>query len=267
MLKEGEKVLLYDRKGRKYIFVLKKEGVFQFHKGEVPHKEIIGKQEGETVFSSKGEKLLILRPTLSDFVLKKLKRKSQIIYPKDVGQILILGDIFPGAKVFECGTGSGALTCYLLRAVGKDGIVVSYDKREDMLKVAEKNIKKFFANRKEKIGKLILKKGNIEDGIKEKGFDRMILDLPEPQKVLPCVQESLKSGGILLCWLPTVLQVFTLIDEIEKNYGNNFFIEGVYETLQREWRKKGKSLRPKDTMIAHTGFLIVMRKKWCEVRN
>ena len=260
MFKEGELVLLQDKKGKRYIFTLKRGGFFEFHKGKVLHDEIIGKKEGDIVFSSKGEKLLVLRPRLCDFVFKKLKRKTQIIYPKDVGQILVLGDIFPGAKVFECGVGSGALTLYLLRAVGKKGVVVSYDEREEMLKLADENIKNFFGKEKEKIGKLILKKRKIEEGIEEKDFDRAILDLPEPWRALSQLKNAIKPGGILLCWLPTVIQVFNLIEEVEKNYKKDFLLEGIYETLQREWQKEGRSFRPKDRMVAHTGFLVVLRK-------
>lgn len=260
MFKQGELVLLQDKKGKRYIFTLKKGSFFEFHKGKVLHNEIIGKKEGDIVFSSKGEKLLILRPRLCDFVFKKLKRKTQIIYPKDAGQILVLGDIFPGAKIFECGVGSGALTLYLLRAVGKDGIVVSYDEREEMLKLAEKNINEFFKKREEEMGKLVLKKRKIEEGIEERNFDRAILDLPEPWRVLFEIKKVLKLGGILLCWLPTVMQVFSLIEEIEKNYKKEFLLEGIYETFQREWQKEGRSFRPKDRMVAHTGFLIVLRK-------
>ena len=259
MLKEGDLILLLDKKGKKYLISLKKEGIFEFQKGKIFHQEILKKEIGESVISSKGEKLLILKPTLCDFVLKRLKRISQIIYPKDVGQILILGDIFPGAKVLEAGTGSGALTLYLIRAVGERGFVFSIDQREDMIRVAKENIEKFYQKKIEEIKNLKLEVKNLKD-LKEKDFDRIILDIPEPWNYLEKVKEILKNGGILLCWLPTVLQVFNLIDKVEKEFQKDFTLEGIFETFQREWQKRKIALRPKDRMVAHTGFLIIFRK-------
>lgn len=259
MPKTGDLILLKDSKGRKYLIFFKKNGVFEFHKGRVLHKEIAKRKIGEIIISSKKEKLLVLKPTLTDFVFKKLKRISQIIYPKDIGQILVLGDIVPGAKVLEVGTGSGALTLYLIRAVGEKGKIVSIDEREDMIKSAKENIEKFYQKQIKEIKNLTLKVQNLKD-LKEKNFDRVILDLVDPWNYLQKVKEVLKSGGILICWLPTVLQIFKLIEKIEKKFRNDFETEGIFETLQREWQKKGRSLRPKDRMVAHTGFLILMRK-------
>lgn len=259
MIKEGDFVLLKDKKERKYLILVKKGGVFEFHKGKVFHDEILKKKIGEKIYSSKGEELLILKPTLADFVLKKLKRISQIIYPKDVGQILVFGDIFPGAKILEAGTGSGALTCYLIRAVCKRGKIISIDERKEMIETAKKNIEKFYQKKIEQIKNLTLRVQNLKD-VKEKNFDRVILDLVDPWNYLLKVKEILKPGGILICWLPTVLQIFNLIEEIEKNFKEDFELEGIFETLQREWQKKEKSLRPKDRMVAHTGFLILFQK-------
>jgi tRNA (adenine57-N1/adenine58-N1)-methyltransferase len=258
-MKEGEFVLLKDKKGKRYIFVLKKGGNFSFHKGKVSHDEILEKKVGDKIFSSQGEELLILKPTLQDFILKRLKRISQIIYPKDVGQILVLADVFEGAKVLEAGTGSGALTLYLIRAVGEKGKVISIDEREDMVENAKKNIEDFYQKKIEKIKNLTLKKQNLAE-IEEKDFDRVILDLPDPWNYLEKIKKILKEGGILACWLPTVLQVFELTEKVEKDFFNDFILEGIFETLQREWQKRKISLRPKDRMVAHTGFLIIFRK-------
>jgi tRNA (adenine57-N1/adenine58-N1)-methyltransferase len=259
MLKEGDLILLKDKKGKRYLLSLKKDGVFAFHKGKILHNEILKKKVGEKIVSSKGEELLILKPTLRDFVLKKLKRISQIIYPKDAGQILVLADIFEGAKVLEAGTGSGALTLYLIRAVGEKGKVVSIDEREDMIENARKNIEEFYQKKIEEIKNLILRKQNLAE-IKERDFDRVILDLPDPWNYLQKAKETLKEGGILACWLPTILQVFELTEKVEKEFSNDFILEGIFETLQREWQKRKIALRPKDRMVAHTGFLIIFRK-------
>lgn len=259
MLKEGDLVLLKDKKGKKYLISISRNTFFEFHKGKISHNEILKKGLGKTVVSSKGEKLLVLKPTLVDFVLKKLKRISQIIYPKDVGQILTLGDIFPGAKVLECGTGSGALTCYLIRAVGEKGTLISIDGRKEMIETAKKNIEKFYQKKTKEIKNLKIKVESLEK-LKDKNFDRVILDLVNPWDYLLKLKEILKPDGILICWLPTVLQVFNLVEQLEKKFENDFELEGIFETLQREWQKKGKSLRPKDLMVAHTGFLIIIRK-------
>lgn len=259
MLKEGDLVLLKDKKGKKYLISLFRNTFFEFHRGRVSHSEILKKGWGKTVVSSKGERLLILKPTLADFVLKKLKRISQIIYPKDVGQILTLGDIFPGAKVLECGSGSGALTCYLIRAVGEKGIVVSIDEREEMIRTTKENIEKFFLKKIQEIKNLKLRITNLKN-LKEKNFDRIILDLVDPWNYLLKIKEILKPGGILICWLPTVLQVFNLIEKTDNDFKKDFELEGIFETLQREWQKRGKSLRPKDRMVAHTGFLILFSR-------
>ncbi len=257
MFKENELVILIDPKNRTYLLKLKKGGRFSFHGGTIFHDEILKKKEGEIIQSSKGIELLIFRPTIAEYILK-LKRKTTIIYPKDIAQIIFLGDIFSGAKVFEAGTGSGALTLALLQAVGKRGVVVSYEKRKEFLELAKSHIENYLkANKQKDFGKLVLKNKDIEKGVEEKNFDRVILDLPEPWKVLDQVEKILKPGGFFLSWLPTVLQVFKLVEEAKKR---KFYLKGIYEFLERKWKKEGKSLRPEDRMVAHTGFLLIFRK-------
>lgn len=260
MFKEKDFVLLVDRKNKKHIIELKKDGVFHHHKGKINHNDIIGKVPGFFVYSSHNERFLVLKPTLTDFVLHKLKRGGQIIYPKDIGQILVLGDIYKSAKVFECGCGSGALTLFLLQTVGDEGKVYSVDIRQDMYEIAKKNIETYYKKPIEEIKNLELKIMDFKKEIPKDNFDRAIIDIPDPWEVLENITKILSPGGIVLFWLPTVLQVFTLIDTVEKNFTTKFFVEGIYETLQREWQKKQQSLRPKDRMVAHTGFLIILRK-------
>lgn len=259
MLKEGDLVLLKDKKERKYLIFLKRGGVFDFHQGRIFHDEILKKDIGKEIVSSKGMKLLILKPTLRDFVLKKLKRITQIIYPKDIGQILVLADIFEKAKVLEAGTGSGVLTLYLIRAVGEKGKVFSLEERKEMFQVAKENIETFYQKKIKEIKNLVLENKNLKD-ITEKDFDRVILDLVDPWNYLKKIKEILKGGGILACWLSNVLQIFELIETVEKKFKKDFNLEGIFETLQREWQKREKSLRPKDRMVAHTGFLVIFRK-------
>ena len=257
--KENELVLLLDNKERRYLITLKKGAVFHFHQGFIPHDEIMKKEEGETILSSQGKKLLLFRPGWGDYTLK-MKRGAQIIYPKDMAQILVLADIFPGAKVFEVGMGSGASTIALLRAIGRKGTVVSYEIREDFFKIAQRNIERFSKGKKEEWGKLVAKLADVEKGIKEKGFDRAIIDLAEPWRILDRLKKAVRNGGIIVFYLPTVMQIYHLVEEIEKNYHEDFYLSGIYENLVREWRKAGLSLRPRDRMVAHTGFIIIAKK-------
>lgn len=261
MLKENDIVIAVDTKGKKYVFELKKDGIFSFHKGKILHNELIGKPDGCIVYSSMSEKLIILRPTLMEYNLYRLKRGGQIIYPKDVGQILVLADIFSGANVFECGCGSGALSLYILRAIGENGKLVAADVREDMLEIAKKNIEEYYKKPIEEFKNLELKLLDLKQAqLPSEYFDRVIIDINDPWEVVEKIYYTLKPSGVACFWLPTVLQVFNLTDKIEKEFQDKIFIQGIYETLQREWRKKEISLRPKDRMVAHTGFLIVIRK-------
>lgn len=260
MFKEKDIVLLVDTKGRKYICQLVPNGIFFFHKGQVNHNDIIGKPEGCIIYSSLNEKLLVLKPTLMEFLLYGLNRKGQIIYPKDIGQILVLLDVYPGAKVFECGCGSGAMTLCLLRAVGETGKVVSVDIREDMISTAKENIEWYYGKPINEIVNLELRHMDFKQTIPEGQYDRVVIDILDPWEVVGNVEKILLSSGIAGFWLPTVLQVFNLVDTVEKNFSKSFVLQGIYEILQREWEKNQLSLRPKHRMVAHTGFLIVYRK-------
>lgn len=255
--KEGDLALLIDSKGRKYLVTLKKDTHFSFHKGNIFYNEIIGKTYGIKIKSSHGETLTVFPPTLEDYVLK-MKRGAQIIYPKDISRIITLLDIFPGAKVFEVGTGSGALTLYLLRAVGEKGKIVSYEKRLDFYQTAKANIEKFIGN--ESAGQLVLLNKDIAEGIEDSDFDRAIIDLTEPWLFLDKVVEALKPGGILGCYLTTVLQIYSLMEEFEKNFSQKLYKVGIFELFERNWEKEGLSLRPALRMVAHTGFIVVFRK-------
>lgn len=255
--KAGQIVELIDSKGRRYVFRLKKNEKFHFHQGFVLHNEIIGKEPGCKLTTSKGREVLIFPATTSIFTLK-MKRGAQIIYPKDIGAILILADIFSGLKILEAGTGSGALTIYLLKIAGAKGKIISYEQRKDFLEIAKKNIKDYFGRLPEN---LTLRQRDIyKQGIKkeDKNLDRVILDLPEPWRALLCVKDALKPGGLLVVYNPTVQQMLRVKKEMDKIKG--FFFEGMYEVLQREWKIEELSMRPKDRMIAHTGFILLARR-------
>jgi tRNA (adenine57-N1/adenine58-N1)-methyltransferase len=262
-LKEGELVHLIDKKGKRYQIVLKAGSSFSFSRGMILHDNLIGVEEGSGISSSSGERLMVVRPTLAEYIAK-MRKGSQIIYPKDIAAILMLADIFPGAKVLEAGIGSGALTMALLQAVGKDGKVVSYERRREFLEIAQSNIETFFGTvasaGREGSGELIVQEKDVYDGIEERELDRILLDLPEPWRVLKHVEESLRSGGILLCYNPTVLQIYKLSRRLELKYERSFRVMNIYEIGMRGWEIKGRSMRPEHRMIAHTGFIFVARK-------
>ncbi len=250
---DGERVHFIDRKGRQYPLTLCSGKVFQFSGEKIPHDDIIGQEDGTTVTLSRGSKFIVLKPTLSEYLLK-MPRGAQVIYPKDIGMILICGDIYPAARVVEAGIGSGALTMALLRAVGERGVVISYEVREDFSKRAQENIQLYYG----KTNNLIIREQDIYNGIGEECVDRVILDLPEPWRVVPHAVQSLREGGIFLCYLPTILQVSTVVRALKES-GNFIQIE-TSETLLRTWHVEDNSVRPDHRMVAHTGFITTARK-------
>jgi tRNA (adenine57-N1/adenine58-N1)-methyltransferase len=251
-LKEGEFIILWDGKKR-HLIKLQKDKVFFYNKGSLSHNEIIGEEEGKFFTSSHGGKLLALRPTLSEYILE-MPRGAQIIYPKDIGIILIWSDIHPGAKIIEAGIGSGALTIALLQGVGESGLVVSYEIREDFAKRALSNIEEFLG----KVNHHILKIKNIYDGIDERDFDSIILDLPEPWRVVDHAIYALKPGGIFLAYIPTIIQAQKTVYALNKS--SHFALIETFEVLLRPWQIEDLSVRPYHRMISHTAFIVTARK-------
>lgn len=252
-LSEGDPVLLIDSKGRQFLLKLDLQRTFDFHQGRVPHSELIGLEDGSWVESSGGAKLLVLRPRLSDYILR-MKRGAQIVYPKDIGAILVHGDIGHGMDIVEAGTGSGALTMGLLRAVGPSGSVVSVDVREDHSAHARKAIERWLGHIPDNLD---LRVGDVVDELSDLEPDRIVLDLPEPWRVLPESARRMKNGGVLTSYLPTVPQVQTTVAAAEET-GRFVEIE-VKEIFSRDWNISGRSVRPEHSMVGHTGFLVFMR--------
>ena len=250
---EDDQVLLVDFKGRHYLTRLGRDETFHTHMGHVAHGEIIGTQEGSWVTTNKGHLLLAFRPTLADFVLE-MPRASQVIYPKDLGAILIQADVFPGARVLEAGLGSGSLTIALLRAVGDQGCVISYEVREEMVQKALANIRPLLPH----ADNLTVRIADVYQGVQERDLDRIVLDVPEPWHVLPSTQEALVPGGIFLAFLPTVLQVHELVIALKAS--GTFQLVETMEVLLRSWHVTRRSVRPDHRMVAHTGFLVTARK-------
>ncbi len=253
-LAAGDPVLLIDSKGRHFLLKLETDRVFQYHEGQVPHNELIGAEDGSWVTSSTGGRLLLVRPRLAAYILK-MKRSAQVVYPKDLGPILVYADIGPGMTVLEAGTGSGALTLGLSRAVGPTGRVISVEAREDHAGHARKAIERWYGQIPEN---LELRIGDVADAVEETAPDRIVLDLPEPQRVLEAAAAHQPGGGLLASYLPTVPQVQTLV-EAARESGSFAEIE-VKEFLYRDWNVSGRSVRPEHNMVGHTGFLVFMRK-------
>jgi tRNA (adenine57-N1/adenine58-N1)-methyltransferase len=247
----GDRVLLVDNRKRRHLITLAGGGEFHTHAGIVRHDDLIGHPEGTVVRTTRGARLTAVRPTLAEYVLE-MPRGAQVIYPKDIGPILILADIFPGARVLESGVGSGALTSALLRAVGPGGHVTGYEIRDDFAQRALQNVHGFLGENVP----LDVKVRDVYNGIDERDLDRMVLDLPEPWRVVKHATEALRPGGILCAYLPTILQVGRLREELA---GAPFTMVESLEVLQRGWHVEGQSIRPDHRMVAHTGFLTVAR--------
>lgn len=242
----GEKVLLIDRKARRYLVTLVEGGEFHTHAGILSHDDLIGAEEGLTARSSAGAAYLAVRPTLADFILK-MPRGAQVIYPKDLGPILMLADVFPGATVLESGVGSGALSMTLLRAGAR---VVGYEIRGDFAAKAQENVAAFLG--RDAVHDYRVEERDVYEGIDERGLDRVVLDLPEPWRVVKHAEEALRPGGILVAYVPSVIQVSQLRDELE---ASRFGMAETLEVLVRTWHVAGQAVRPDHRMVGHTGFL------------
>lgn len=253
-LAPGEDCLLIDAKGRYYLIRLTEGADFHSHLGRLPHDQIIGVPEGSSVVSEKGSRLIVLRPRFFDYILK-MKRGAQVVYPKDIGPILIYGDISPGSRVLEAGTGSGALTMALLRAVGPAGLVVSVERREDHAEHARQAIERFFGSLP---ANLDLRVGDVEDMVSEVQPDRLVLDLPQPWDVVDAAVKSLQGGGVFVAYVPTVPQMQQTVEALR---ASDAFVELMsFEAFLRTWNVDGRSVRPDHRMIGHTGFVTVARK-------
>ena len=254
----GDRVQLTGPKGRINTIVLTEGGRHGTHRGEIKHDDIIGKPSGSVIENHNGEKFLALKPLLSDYVLS-MPRGAQIIYPKDAGQIIVEGDIFPGAVVIEAGVGSGALSSYLLRAIGDKGKLFSFELREEFAQIAEANVANFLGvspkNWKITIGALQDKLSGV---LKNSSADRAVLDMLAPWECIAEVEKALKPGGLVICYVATATQL-SRVAEVIKSTGR-FTSVVAFETLVRPWHLEGLAVRPEHRMISHTGFLLTARK-------
>ncbi|HEV8555633.1 MAG TPA: tRNA (adenine-N1)-methyltransferase [Actinophytocola sp.] len=248
----GDRVQLTDPKGRRYTLVLAEGGQYHTHRGGIRHDDVIGRDEGSVINSAAGTAYLVLRPLLADYVLS-MPRGAQVIYPKDAAQILMWGDVFPGARVLEAGAGSGALTCSLLRAVGPEGAVISYEVRADHAEHAERNVTEFFGTRPSNWDL------HVTDLAGHTGeVDRAVLDMVSPWDVLPTVAVNLIPGGVLVSYVATVTQLSKVTEALREQ--QCWTEPQAWETLMRPWHVVGLAVRPEHRMIAHTAFLVTTRR-------
>jgi tRNA (adenine57-N1/adenine58-N1)-methyltransferase len=250
-VRAGDRVLLVDAKRRRHLVTLADGGQFHTHAGVLEHDALIGEPEGVSVRTTLGQRLTAVRPTLGEYVLE-MPRGAQVIYPKDLGPILVLADVFPGARVLESGVGSGALTLALLRAVGEQGHVTGYEIRDDFARRARANVEGFLGPDVPLDVEVRDVYGGIDVAGDDERFDRILLDLPEPWRVVKHAEAALAPGGILLAYLPTIGQVARFREELA---GSAFGMAESLEVLQRSWHVDGQSVRPDHRMVAHTGFL------------
>ncbi len=279
----GDRVQLTDPKGRMHTIVLEPGRSFHTHRGALEHDALIGQPEGSVVTSGGGTAYLAVRPLLADYVLS-MPRGAQVIYPKDAAQIVAMGDIFPGARVLEAGAGSGALTCWLLRAVSPGGGVDSYELRKEFAEVARRNVAAFFNgtsfNGTGLNGAGFTGTGTRADGGPDDGFDsavhpawrlrvgdvagaegeydRVVLDMLAPWEVLDMVERTLVPGGVLIGYVATTPQLSELVEALRER--GCFTEPRAWESLVRDWHAEGLAVRPDHRMIGHTAFLVSTRR-------
>ncbi|CAM3692070.1 tRNA (adenine-N1)-methyltransferase [Smaragdicoccus niigatensis] len=249
---EGDRVQLTDAKKRKFTVILEAGKEFHTHRGGIAHDKMIGQPEGIVVTSNNGTPYLALRPLLVDYVLS-MPRGAQVIYPKDAAQIVHEGDVFPGARVLEAGAGSGALTCSLLRAVGSEGSVTSYEIRDDHLPHAIRNVETFFGERPANWNPVLGDLAEFEGEV-----DRVVLDMAEPWAVFPTVAKSLVPGGVLIVYVATVTQLSRVVEGLREQ--TCWTEPRSWESMNRDWHVVGMAVRPEHRMQAHTAFLVSARR-------
>lgn len=254
-LEAGERVLLQDPKGRRYLVTLQAGGTFHTHRGRVPHDRLIGAREGSVVTTDLGQRLLVLRPTLADWVVK-MPRGAQVIYPRMLALMLMAADVQPGLVALEAGAGSGALSIALLQALGPSGRLISYELRPDFAEHARRNVEAWFGKVPESWD---LRVGDVVGGIAGVGqVDRVLLDLLEPWLVVPGAAEALVPGGCLVAFVATIPQVMRTVEALEASGG--FGLVETFEAIMRPWHVEGLAVRPEHRMVGHTGFLVSARR-------
>lgn len=254
----GDRVQLTGPKGRLHTITLEPGKVFHSHKGPIAHDDLIGLPDGSVVANAVGVEYLALRPLLSDFVMS-MPRGAAIVYPKDAAQILAQADVFPGATVVEAGVGSGALSLWLLRAIGPQGRLLSFERREEFADVARGNVATFHGDDP---ANWSITLGDLAEALPQQAeagsVDRVVLDMLAPWECIDAVSTALKPGGVLLCYVATVTQLSRVAEAIRAT--GRYTEPQANETMVRGWHVQGLAVRPDHRMIAHTGFLLTARR-------
>ena len=259
----GDQVQLTDPKGRQHRLVLTAGRTFHTHRGAVAHDDLIGQPEGSLVMSAGGTPYIALRPLLADYTLS-MSRGAAVIYPKDAAQIIAMADIFPGATVVEAGAGSGALSCWLLRAVGEEGRLISYERRPDFAEIARANVEQFFGG-PHPAWRLIV--GDLPGGPRPPDepadgriteADRFLLDMLAPWEYARTAAAALIPGGLVCCYVATTTQLARTVTALRDQ--GSFAEPAAWETMQRGWHVDGLAVRPEHRMVGHTGFLVTARR-------
>lgn len=254
----GDRVQLTDAKGRMHTIVLAPGAQFHTHRGHLAHDDLIGADDGTVVVNTTGLEYLALRPLLADYVMS-MPRGAAVVYPKDAGQIVMMADIFPGATVVEAGVGSGALSMSLLRAVGDQGRLVSFERREDFATIAAGNARAFFGVDHPAwqvvVGDLVEELGRtVPDG----SVDRVVLDMLAPWECFDAVGRALTPGGVVICYVATVTQLSRTAETLRAHGG--YTEPAAWESMVRGWHLDGLAVRPEHRMHGHTGFLLTARR-------
>jgi tRNA (adenine57-N1/adenine58-N1)-methyltransferase catalytic subunit len=257
-LTAGELVQLTDPKGRSHLITLRAGATFHTHRGTLSHDDIIGGPDGNVVKSAGGTLYVVFRPLLGDFTLSA-KRGAAVVYPKDAAQIVAFADVFPGARVLEAGAGSGALSCWLLRAVGECGAVVSVERRPDFAEIARRNVEQFFGGAPPSWQLVVGEFGQADEADQKlTDFDRVVLDMLAPWDCVPAAAEALMPGGLACCYVATTTQLSRTVEALR---GDGRFDEPkAWESLMRGWHVDGLAVRPDHRMVGHTGFLVTARR-------
>lgn len=258
LFKVGDRVQLTGPKGRLNTITLARGGAFGTHRGDLKHDSIIGKPDGSIVVNQNGVEFLALKPLLNDFVLS-MPRGAAIVYPKDTAQILVEGDIFAGATVVEAGVGSGALSLYLLRAIGPAGVLHSFERRTEFAEIASGNVRTQVGS-KPKNWKIYL--GDLQQELPKKlkpqTVDRVVLDMLAPWECIDVCADALAPGGVIVIYVATVTQLSRVAEVLR---ATRLFTEpNAFESLVRPWHLQGLAVRPEHRMIGHTGFLVTARR-------
>jgi len=252
-LQPGEPVIFLDRDQRDHFAFLTEGKKANIRGHQVPFDEVIGKPDGSSARSNKGGRFRVFRATLEQYSLY-MTRHAQIIYPKDAATILMYADIFPGARVIEGGFGSGALSMALLRAIGSEGSLTTYELREEAANRSRKNVVGLMGEQPNHTVNI----GNIYEGIEERDVDRVVLDVPEPWEALEAASEALADGGVYCAYIPTALQLHKLVMAMREH--RRWARIRSMEMIFRPWFVNAKSCRPEQRIIGHTGFLLFARR-------